>query len=230
MKAQTQCEAGKYTATQGQSTCLPAEPGEYVPTPGWSKEPEKCKPGETSEAEASSCDACPSGSYAKDSASPSCTLAKAGHYVPDDDRTKEIQCDEGYYSPGPGASTCFACSAGAFSEAAGFSRRLTMDEFSRYKERFIDTTVASLPWDRLCGWVLKARSPSCGLGSTPFFRADVAPGDVDASPAGVGDGLWAAALVRRDPGLPLIDELGLADEGRRAAWLRRVQERARRVR
>ena len=97
-------------------------------------------------------------------------------------------------------------------------------------QAFIDSTVASLPWDRLCGWVLKARSPSCGLGSTPFFRADVAPGDVDASPAGVGDGLWAAALARRDPGLPLIDELDLADDGRRAVWLRRVQERARRVR
>ena len=119
MKAQTQCEAGKYTATQGQSTCLPAEPGEYVPEDGWSKEPEKCKPGETSEAEASSCDACPSGSYAKDSASPSCTLAKAGHYVKDSDRTKEIKCEPGFASPGAGASDCFACPAGFFSEAAG---------------------------------------------------------------------------------------------------------------
>ena len=62
---QTQCEAGKYTAIEGQSTCLPAEPGEYVPGRRLvGKDPEKCKPGETPKPEASSCDPCPSGSYA----------------------------------------------------------------------------------------------------------------------------------------------------------------------
>ena len=116
---QTQCEAGKYTAIEGQSTCLPAEPGYKVPTKGWSKEPEKCEPGETSGPEASSCDPCPAGSYAANSASPSCTLAKAGHYVKDGDRTKEIPCDPGFVSPGAGASSCFACPAGTFCEAAG---------------------------------------------------------------------------------------------------------------
>jgi len=120
LQAQTQCEAGKYTATEGQSTCLPAEPGQYVPTPGWSKEPEKCKPGETSEAEASSCDACPSGSYAATSGSPSCKLAKAGHYVEDSNRTREIECPLGRYAPGPGtANECFECPAGTFANVTG---------------------------------------------------------------------------------------------------------------
>ena len=43
---ETQCKAGTYTDAEGQSTCLPATPGTRAPTDGWSKEPEKCEPGE----------------------------------------------------------------------------------------------------------------------------------------------------------------------------------------
>ncbi len=47
--------------------------------------------------------------------------------------------------------------------------------------------------------VLKARSPSCGLGSAPCGAA-------------VTDGLFAAALKRRFPGLPCHDETTLIKE------------------
>jgi len=69
------------------------------------------------------------------------------------------------------------------------------------------------------GFVLKARSPSCGLGTTPIVDA-----------AGVelrrGDGLLAEALRGSFPGLPLIDEEGVRVEARRRAFVRAVRRRA----
>ena len=55
LSEETKCEAGTYTIEPGQSTCLSAEPGEYVPEDGWSKEPKECEPGETSGPEGCSC-------------------------------------------------------------------------------------------------------------------------------------------------------------------------------
>jgi uncharacterized protein YbgA (DUF1722 family)/uncharacterized protein YbbK (DUF523 family) len=62
----------------------------------------------------------------------------------------------------------------------------------------------------LCGYVLKARSPSCGLV------------DVKVSGRPIGRGLFAAALVARMPLLPVEDEGRLADALVRDAFLRRV--------
>ena len=57
--------------------------------------------------------------------------------------------------------------------------------------------VDHLPAD-LAGFILKARSPSCGLGSAPVMRDGV---QIDTD-----DGAFAAALRQRFPAMPLIDE------------------------
>lgn len=54
----------------------------------------------------------------------------------------------------------------------------------------------------VAGFVLKARSPSCGVGTAALYAE---PG---AAPARA-DGLLAAAIGRRFPGLPLVEDEGL---------------------
>lgn len=54
----------------------------------------------------------------------------------------------------------------------------------------------------LDGFVLKARSPSCGLGTTPVHGPD-------GGALGLGDGAFAAALAARFPALPLCNESDL---------------------
>jgi len=102
-----------------------------------------------------------------------------------------------------------------------FVGRQTGSDFSDQLMAFIDAEVAALPWSELAGWVLKARSPSCGLGTSPRFSSVSAP-----EPQGSGDGLWSAALRAWDPDLPLIDEDGLADPARREGWLAAVEARS----
>jgi len=76
--------------------------------------------------------------------------------------------------------------------------------------RFAEARIAALgPLD---GYVLKSRSPSCGL-------LDV-PGAPD------GSGLFASALRRLRPDLPVIDEIGLEDDDRRRAFLAAVRASA----
>jgi FdhD protein len=86
----------------------------------------------------------------------------------------------------------------------------------------IDHTAAMNAWAarriqaladrRICGYVLKKDSPSCGLTSVKVFegrktvRAD-------------GRGLFAEALVARLPGLPVTEEDPLADEHAREEFL-----------
>lgn len=64
---------------------------------------------------------------------------------------------------------------------------------------------------QLCGYVLKSRSPSCGL--------DVNVYDTDGALAGTGMGLFASALRARFPGMPIEDEGRLADAGVRERFL-----------
>ena len=76
------------------------------------------------------------------------------------------------------------------------------DAMTAWAARRIDELEAL----RLHGYVLKSRSPSCGLDG----------------------GLFAAALRRRLPDLPLVEETSLADEARRAAFIAAVLAHARR--
>lgn len=72
--------------------------------------------------------------------------------------------------------------------------------------RFAEARIAALgPLD---GYVLKSRSPSCGLEAVP------------GSPT--GSGLFAAALRRLRPDLPLVEETALEEETGRRAFLAAV--------
>ena len=69
--------------------------------------------------------------------------------------------------------------------------------------------------ERLDGAILKARSPSCGLGSTPLFNSS-------GCKQGLTSGLFAQALLEFLPPERCIDEQGLDNPARRAAWLAAV--------
>ncbi len=67
--------------------------------------------------------------------------------------------------------------------------------------------LAELAGLKLSGFVLKARSPSCGLHAVPVRDGDPARG------------LFADALVRAMPGLPVEDEERLRDSDVRAQFV-----------
>jgi uncharacterized protein YbbK (DUF523 family) len=64
---------------------------------------------------------------------------------------------------------------------------------------------------RLSGFVLKARSPSCGLRDVPIRNA------------GPGQGMFAAALMAAMPDLPVEDEERLRDAEVRARFLAHIR-------
>lgn len=68
---------------------------------------------------------------------------------------------------------------------------------------------------RLAGYVLKSRSPSCGLGSTPVVGARVGTDELRS-------GVFAAVLKARFPGLPIEEETRLRDAAARETFLQRV--------
>ncbi|MGV6825901.1 MAG: DUF523 domain-containing protein [bacterium] len=69
--------------------------------------------------------------------------------------------------------------------------------------QWMDTIYQRL--SEMRGFVLKARSPSCGIRTTPILAGGVV---VDPN----GSGLFAAYLQREFPGSPLVDEEQLQDE------------------
>lgn len=84
--------------------------------------------------------------------------------------------------------------------------------------------VAALAGEGLAGYVLKSRSPSCGLRGVPLH-------DGDGREVGAGSGLFASALANGMPQLPLAEENELDDPAaltqflRRAFFYRRWQQR-----
>ena len=73
----------------------------------------------------------------------------------------------------------------------------------------------------LSGYVLKARSPSCGLASVPLYPAGGEATDPTEA-IGSGSGLFAKILTERLPALPVEDEASLADPACRERFLERV--------
>lgn len=65
------------------------------------------------------------------------------------------------------------------------------------------------------GHILKARSPSCGIGDAAVFR--------HGEECETGDGLYADLLQSRFPDLPIITEEELQDAGQRESFLQRVR-------
>jgi uncharacterized protein YbgA (DUF1722 family)/uncharacterized protein YbbK (DUF523 family) len=89
----------------------------------------------------------------------------------------------------------------------------------------IDHTDAMSAWARsrltelerehLSGYVLKKDSPSCGMEKVKVFGAS-------GMPRRTGRGVFAEALMRRFPNLPVEDEGRLSDPGRRENFIERV--------
>ena len=85
-------------------------------------------------------------------------------------------------------------------------------------ERYAQHRVSELRSEELCGYVLKKDSPSCGL-----LRVKLYPSaDRDNAPDRVGQGLFAAALVRAFPHLPIEEEGRLNDAHLRENFIERV--------
>ncbi len=85
-------------------------------------------------------------------------------------------------------------------------------DFTAAMTVYADARVEALASAGLCGYVLKARSPSCGLGSVPITGAPAAE-------VFQGDGLFARALRRRLPTLPVVEETALDEPAARDAFL-----------
>ena len=72
-------------------------------------------------------------------------------------------------------------------------------------QRFAAVALAEARTRRLCGYLWKSRSPSCGMGSTPLFAASGAE-------TGRGSGIQAAHFLHELPWLACCEETDLHDE------------------
>jgi uncharacterized protein YbbK (DUF523 family) len=88
-----------------------------------------------------------------------------------------------------------------------------MDDFA---EDFLDRLGSA------DGFILKSRSPSCGIGDVKLLAGV----EDDAVVLGMTSGRFAAAVLARFPEAATEDEVGLADLRRRHHWLTRVFTRA----
>jgi uncharacterized protein YbbK (DUF523 family) len=84
-------------------------------------------------------------------------------------------------------------------------------------DRWARDRVAAFASERLSGFVLKARSPSCGPAGVLVHH-----GESGATPT--GRGLFAEAIAAAMPDLPMIDEESLEDPAARADFIQRVRE------
>jgi uncharacterized protein YbgA (DUF1722 family)/uncharacterized protein YbbK (DUF523 family) len=82
-------------------------------------------------------------------------------------------------------------------------------------DRWAKRRTAELASEDLCGYVLKKDSPSCGMERVKVYDDNKAP---DRS----GRGLFAAALMRRFPNLPVEEEGRLSDPRLRENFIERV--------
>lgn len=80
--------------------------------------------------------------------------------------------------------------------------------------KWAERRVLELEAEGLCGFILKARSPSCGM--------EVEICAEGGQPPARGMGLFARALTERSPGLPVTDEDGLREAGPREGFIRHV--------
>jgi uncharacterized protein YbbK (DUF523 family) len=112
--------------------------------------------------------------------------------------------------------------------AGGRTRMLGSDSGEDWTERLnalAARRVDELAAEGLAGFVLKARSPSCGLAGVELHEAEGAP--PNAPPTRHGVGLFARALLERLPGLPVEEDERLHDSRVRASFLARAAAYAR---
>ena len=90
------------------------------------------------------------------------------------------------------------------------------EDWTDRMDRWAAGRAADLAASGISGFVLKARSPSCG-------PAAVLVHDAMGPPASTGRGLFAEALAAAMPGLPMIDEEALEDRQQRERFLQTVR-------
>lgn len=80
----------------------------------------------------------------------------------------------------------------------------------------------------LCGYVLKAWSPSCGPRNVPVYSSEKSASEVNgpagANPVPTGIGLFARALLLRFPGMPIVDETELTSREAVSNFVARVYD------
>ncbi len=82
--------------------------------------------------------------------------------------------------------------------------------------QFCKQRIAELIESGVCAFILKSKSPSCGIDNVKVFDEE------GANPQRHGVGFFAQALMGVDSEIPIIDEEGLRDVRRREEFLRRV--------
>jgi uncharacterized protein YbbK (DUF523 family) len=92
----------------------------------------------------------------------------------------------------------------------------SQEDWTDRMDRWARDRVADLAASGISGFVLKARSPSCG-------PASVLVHEDRSVPTPTGRGLFAEALAAAMPGLPMIDEEALDDPQTRARFLQTVR-------
>jgi uncharacterized protein YbgA (DUF1722 family)/uncharacterized protein YbbK (DUF523 family) len=91
----------------------------------------------------------------------------------------------------------------------------TGDDHTDTMRRHADQRVAALAHDDLCGYILKKDSPSCGMERVKVYGTNTIPSKS-------GRGLFAEALMRRFPNLPVEEEGRLNDPPLRENFVERV--------
>jgi len=100
-----------------------------------------------------------------------------------------------------------------------FPRLVTVATRADHTERVLAwarARVAELERECLRGFILKSKSPSCGIELVPVY-------DERGELLGTGAGIFARMLVERFPGLPVTDERQLGDMALREGFLERIQ-------
>jgi len=80
----------------------------------------------------------------------------------------------------------------------------------------------------ICGYVFKARSPSCGVASTPWYESDQLKNPMP-SASGVTDGVFSRKILQLRPGLPVIEETHLNTLADVQSFGQRIQQYATRT-
>ena len=91
----------------------------------------------------------------------------------------------------------------------------TAKDMTQQMQTWMQQNLAELSGLPLCGYIFKARSPSCGLVSAPCNQQD-------GGEAKIVSGLFAKALTDRFPALPVADEEQLHNVQFRDNFMERV--------
>ena len=83
-------------------------------------------------------------------------------------------------------------------------------------DAWAEKRLKDLQEKKLCGFVLKAKSPSCGMSRVLVYR------DGAAQPERDGSGIFAQALMKAFPNLPIEEEGRLADPRLRENFIERI--------